>query len=76
MGGGNAQKSAISRARNAEKMAKVKKGGSALLSTRDCFGLTRNSARLRLSFTTNENIQERHQLQEFNVDVICLQRVS
>ena len=29
MGGGNAQKSAISRARNAERMAKVKKGGSA-----------------------------------------------
>ncbi len=29
MGGGNAQKSATSRARNAEKMAKAKKGGSA-----------------------------------------------
>lgn len=43
MGGGNAQKSAISRARNAEKMAKVKKGGSALLPKRNCFGLCKNS---------------------------------
>lgn len=31
MGGGNAQKSATSRARNAEKMAKIKKGGTSQL---------------------------------------------